>query len=90
MMESAISKIIGVLAGSFLALVLDPPRSRLGFIRRTGAAVVGGFIFGSLVLSFSGLTPTPENIMAAWCLASFGAWSGMGRLKKIIENYRKD
>lgn len=88
--EGLAAKIIGVLSGAFLALVFDPPRSRLSFARRAGAAIVAGYIFGHLALAFMGWAETFENMMAAWCLAAFGSWSGIGRIKGLIETYKRD
>lgn len=84
-MTEAIARVIGVLAGSFLSLVFSPPRSRAGALRRTGAAVVGGFVFGPIVMTYLGWDPTNENIIASSCVSAFTAWAGMGSVKKIAE-----
>lgn len=84
------AKVIGVLSGAFLALALDPPRTRLGFARRTGAAVVAGYIFGHIILTYMGWELTYENVVAAFCTSAFIAWAGMGRIKRFVESYRRD
>lgn len=88
--EGIAAKVIGVVAGAFLALVFDPPRSRSGFVRRTAVAFVGGYIFGHLVLKSLGWDETWDNIIAAWCLSSYISWYVMGRVKKFVQNYRKE
>jgi hypothetical protein len=85
-MTEAIARVIGILAGAFLSLVFSPPRSRAGALRRTGAAVVGGFVFGPVIMTYLGWSPTNENIIASSCVSAFTAWSGMGAVKKVAES----
>ena len=84
------AKIIGVLSGAFLALALDPPRTRMGFARRTGAALVAGYIFGHMIITYMEWATTYENVVAAFCTSAFLSWAAMGRIKKLVESYRRD
>lgn len=79
------ARILGVLAGAFLSLVFSPPRSRAGALRRTAAAIVGGFVFGPIALVYLEWEPTSENIIASSCLSAFMAWKGMGAVKRMTE-----
>ena len=88
--EGLAAKIAGVVAGAFLALVFDPPRSRLGFVRRSTSALVAGWVFGHLVLAYAGWEETFDNVMAAWCLAAFCSWSGMTIVTRVVQAYRKE
>jgi len=88
--EGIAAKLIGVVSGALLALVFDPPRSRTGFIRRTVVAIVGGFIFGHIVLHFLEWPETTENMIAAWCISSASSWYVLGRARKLIDAYTKD
>ncbi len=88
MIESQVTaKVIGIIAGTFLAIVFIPPRSIYGFIRRTSAALVFGWVFGHLVLEYFKLPPTDENTIAAWAIAAFCSWWLMGALKKVAEKF---
>jgi len=84
------AKLLGVLSGTLLALVFDPPRSRLGFLRRTVVAVIGGYVFGHVALNFFEWPETTENMIAAWCISSASSWSIMGRARKLIDAYTKE
>lgn len=90
MEELTRAKIIGVLSGAFLALALSPPRTRMGFARRTAAAFVAGYVFGHIVLDYADWPETYENVVAAFCTSAFLSWAAMGRVKKLVESYRKD
>lgn len=90
MEDGLIAKLLGVASGAFLALVFDPPRSRMGFARRTAAAIVAGYIFGHVVLTFMEWPETYENVVAAFCTSAFLSWAAMGRVKKLVESYRKE
>lgn len=81
------AKVLGIIAGTFLAVVFIPPRSIYGFIRRITAALVFGWVFGHLVLKYLTWAPTEENMVAAWAVASFGSWWTMGAMKKIAEKF---
>lgn len=90
MEDGLIAKALGVLSGSFLALTLDPPRSRMGFARRVSSSIVFGWIFGGQVLTFMEWQPTYDNTIAAFCTSAFLSWAAMGRVKKLVESYRKE
>lgn len=86
MIEGPIAaKLCGVAAGTFLALVFVPPRTRSGFVRRLLAAIVFGWVFGHVVLSYLSWPDIWENQMAAWSIASFTSWWTMGVAKKVVE-----
>lgn len=84
-MTEAIARLIGVFAGSFLGLVFSPPRSVAGFVRRSLASLVFGWIFGPIVMDYLEWQSSEERIAAAFAIAAFGAWGVMGSLKRISE-----
>lgn len=90
-METIAAKLAGTIAGAFLALVLIPPRTKLGFFRRLTAALVSGPIFGPLVLRYMQWEGIEENIVAASCLAAMVSWWGLGvvinGVMKIMEKW---
>ncbi len=92
--RGAIEKLIGIIAGTFLSLVFVPPRTIKGFVRRTAAAIVFGWIFGhiflALLLRWTGFERTPEDIVAAWAIAAFSSWIAMGAYTKHVAKRSKD
>lgn len=90
MEEGLIAKALGVISGAFLALTLDPPRSRMGFARRVSASIVFGWVFGGQVLAIMDWPPSYDNTIAAFCISSFVSWAAMGRIKRFVESYRKE
>jgi hypothetical protein len=62
----------------------------MGFARRTAAALVAGYVFGHVVLTFMDWEANYDNIVAAFCIASFTSWAAMGRIKRFIESYKKE
>ena len=86
-MEGVVAKVVGVLSGALLALVFDPPRSRTGFIRRTVVAIVGGYIFGHVVLHLLEWPETTDNLIVAWCISSASSWYVLGKARKLIDAY---
>lgn len=85
--EGAVAKIIGVLGGAFLALVFVPPRTIAGFLRRLFSAIVFGWLFGGPVRDYLGWAGSDENIAAAFAMAAFFSWWGMGVSTKIAEKF---
>ena len=90
MEDGLIPKLLGVFSGAFLALVFDPPRTRSGFARRLAASIVFGYIFGPMVLDFMDWQVQYDNVVAAFCTASFVSWSAMGLIRKAVDNYKKE
>jgi hypothetical protein len=88
--ESLIAKIIGVISGACLALIFIPPRSISGFIRRSTAAVVAGMTLGTPTRLYLGWEADAESVIAAFCIAAFCSWWGMGLAKRILESYKKE
>lgn len=85
--EGIAAKAIGVLCGVVLSLVFDAPRSKAGFIRRTIVAIIGGGVFGHIVLHFMDWPADTENTIAAWCISSASSWYVMGRARQLIRAY---
>lgn len=83
--EGLAAKIIGILAGSFLALVFIPPRSVSGFFRRATAALVFGWVFGPVVHRYTGWDGELENVAAAGAIAAFCSWWLLGVGKRLAE-----
>jgi hypothetical protein len=83
--ESIAAKVVGVLAGTCLALVFLPPRSIAGFIRRGVAALVFGGVFGPIINDYLQWPITDERVIASGAIAAFASWWLMGGIKKIAE-----
>lgn len=79
------AKIIGIIAGSFLALVFLPPRSIPGFVRRALSALVFGWVFGPVIHDYFQWPLTDERIIASGAIAAFSSWWLMGAGKKVAE-----
>jgi len=90
MMEWFGARIIGVFAGSFLALVFLPPRSLGGFARRGMSAIVFGWVFGPVIHDYFQWPLTDERIIASGAIAAFCSWYLMGITKRVLENYKKE
>ncbi|MFT2211520.1 DUF6107 family protein [Rhizobium giardinii] len=84
------AKIIGIIAGSFLALVFLPPRSIPGFVRRALSALVFGWVFGPVVHDYLQWPMTDEKIIASGAIAAFSSWWTMGLIRRFVENYKKE
>jgi len=80
------AKIIGIIAGSFLALVFLPPRSIPGFVRRTLAALVFGWVFGPVIHDYFQWPITDERVIASGAISAFCSWWLMGSGKKVAES----
>jgi len=89
MEAETIAKAVGVVSGTFLSLVFVPPRTRRGFVRRTAAALMVGFIFGHSVLQvmivYAGWLGGLEDITASRALAAFISWYAMGLISKFLK-----
>lgn len=85
MIEWIGARIIGIFAGSFLALVFLPPRSLSGFARRGMSAIVFGWVFGPVLHDYFQWPLTDEKVIASGAIAAFSSWWLMGAGKKIAE-----
>lgn len=80
-------KLLGAFAGSALALVFVPPRTKRGFYRRVTASLIGGVIFGSIVRNWANFDKDWEGLIAGSCLAAFVAWWTMGLILRVLKAY---
>ncbi|NTA27377.1 DUF6107 family protein [Allorhizobium ampelinum] len=89
MNEDGAARIIGIAVGTLLSLIFVPPRSVAGFFRRLIAAVLFGWVFGHIALAVMinqfDVENTPENITAAWALASFSSWTLMSLWRGVLK-----
>lgn len=90
MTEGIIVRLLGVLAGSFLALAFLPPRSISGFVRRGLSALVFGFVFAPIVHDYLQWPATDERVLASGAVSAFISWWIMGLAKRVIESYRRE
>lgn len=85
-MESlGIARLLGILAGSFLALTFLPPRSVSGFMRRGLSALVFGWVFSPVIHDYFQWPATDERLIASGAIAAFCSWWLMGAGKKLAE-----
>lgn len=82
---TAAAKVIGVVGGTFLALVFIPPASVREFMQRLGVAVVFGLLFGPIVAWYFELPETLEHIAAGFAGAAFASWWALGAIKVAAE-----
>lgn len=86
----AIEKMIGILAGAFLSLVFVPPKTIKGFFRRVSAAIVFGWIFGhiflAIILRWTEMERSTDDVIAAWAISSFSSWVAMSAYSKYVKN----
>jgi len=88
--NGAIEKMIGILAGTFLSLIFVPPRTIGGFVRRTSAAIVFGYMFGGVtevfLIRWTGMIASDETKIAAYSLTAFLSWTGMGAVTRFAKS----
>lgn len=80
-----LAKSIGVLAGTALALVFYPPKTRRDFLQRAFIAIVFGAIFGPVVIWKFEVPNTTETIIASFAGAAFASWWILGAIKTASE-----
>lgn len=83
-----ILKFIGAAAGSTLALVFVPPRTRLGFARRATASLIGGVMFAPYVREWGKFADNWEGMIAAACAAAFMSWWAMGAVIRVLKAWQ--
>lgn len=84
--EGTAAKIIGILAGSILALVFLPPKTIKGFMQRLASAIIFGAVAGApLRIHYLGWDEDFDSIIGAFALASFCSWWAMGTIKGVSE-----
>jgi hypothetical protein len=87
-----IAKMLGVLAGTALALVFNPPNSMRGFFKRSFVAIVFGLVFGPVFIWKFEMPMTGEYIVVAFAAAAFLSWSTLSVAAAAVEKIgiRKD
>lgn len=79
------ARILGVLCGVFLALVVNPPRSRRGFLQRSSAGLIVGWVGTPYSLEYFNMKATNDNIMLAACGVSYVSWYLLGGVRRVAE-----
>lgn len=82
-------KLAGAFAGSILALVFIPPRSRREFWRRGSGSVIMGVVFAPAAIEWLKFSPNAEGMVAGGCAAAFCAWWIMGLVIRILRTYER-
>jgi len=80
-----IAKVTGVIAGTALALVFNPPDSRRGFFQRSFVAIVFGLVFGPVFIWKFEMPMTAEYIVVAFAAAAFLSWSTLSVAAAAVE-----
>lgn len=83
-MTDMILRLMGATAGSALALVYNPPRTKEGFTRRVTASMICGVVFPGYVQSMVGFAKDADGMIAAACLTSFVAWWAMDAIIRVV------
>lgn len=83
-----IAKVTGVLAGTALALVFNPPSSRRGFFQRSFVAIVFGLVFGPVFIWKFEMPLTGEYIVVAFAAAAFLSWGALSAASVAVEKAR--
>lgn len=65
---------VGAACGAALALAFVQPKTFRGFVRRVGASLIGGVVFGSYIRDWAGFSDDWEGQIAGACLAGFASW----------------
>lgn len=79
------ARILGVLFGVFLALAVNPPRSRRGFFQRSSAGVIVGWVSTPYTVEYFNMKHTDDNVMLAACGMSYVSWWLLGGVRRIAE-----
>ena len=82
-------KLAGAFAGSVMALVFIPPRTRREFWRRGSGSLIMGVVFAPAAIEWLKLSPTAEGMVAGGCAAAFSGWWIMGLVIRVLRAYDK-
>ncbi len=77
-------KLLWPLAGSILALLVIPPKTRTEAARRGLVAFIGGHIGGPPLHEWLEISSGAENSGFALALAAFISWWVLGALPKVV------
>lgn len=80
-----LAKACGVVAGTALALVFNPPPTRAEFARRSFVSVVFGAVFGPVILWKFELPRDTDTIVAAFAAAAFLSWWLLGAARTAVD-----
>lgn len=79
------ARVLGVLFGVFLALVVNAPRSRRGFLQRSSAGLIVGWVGTPYTLEYFNMKNTDDNIMLAACGVAYVSWWLLGGVRRLAE-----
>lgn len=82
-----LAKVCGVMAGTALALVFNPPPTRAEFARRCFVSVVFGAVFGPVIVWRFDLPGDVETTVAAFAAAAFLSWWILGTARAAAEKF---
>lgn len=78
-----LTKLFWSVIGSFLALLVNPPKGRREALMRTVVSVSAGFVAGFPLMEKLDLSKSPENVAFAFTLAAFIAWPLAGAIYRL-------
>lgn len=85
-------KLIGSVAGTFLALIMRPPRSRKGFQQRAAFSIVAGLLLSPIVVmvlrKFFDVPTDAETVVAVAAVTAFGSWWLARKFLQTVENWK--
>ncbi|WP_027488453.1 DUF6107 family protein [Allorhizobium undicola] len=84
-MTELMAKIIGVIGGTMLGLIYNPPRTRRGAMQRFAVSVIFGSGCGHLVLWKMSLPETAQNLAFGYGAAAFSAWTALGLARAVLQ-----
>lgn len=80
----ALSKVIGVGAGAFIAIVFIPPKTLREFASRIVVSIASGIIFAHPFREYLEWSADSEHVIAASALASFISWWVLGLIVRVL------
>lgn len=80
----ALSKVFGVSAGAFIALVFIPPKTLREFASRVVVSIGAGIIFAHPLREYLEWGADSEHIVAAAALAAFISWWAAGLIVRVL------
>jgi hypothetical protein len=77
-------KLVAAFCGAILALIFQPPKSRVEFYTRAAFSVMSGIIWAGTIRSYLTWPLTWETEIAAGALTALLSWWLMGAVVRII------
>ena len=77
-------RVLGAIAGTVLALVFLPPKTRTEFIRRASLSMICGIIFGDAVRDYLKWADLAQMDIASSAGTSMLSWPVVGAVIRVI------